>query len=30
MNGYGDKIQSNDRWAIVAYIREMQKLGVKP
>ena len=30
MNGYGDKIQSNDRWAIVAYVREMQKLGVKP
>lgn len=30
MNGYGDKIQSNDRWAVVAYIREMQKLGVKP
>jgi mono/diheme cytochrome c family protein len=30
MNGYGDKIPANDRWCIVYYIREMQKLGVQP
>jgi mono/diheme cytochrome c family protein len=29
MNGYADKIKPNDRWSIVHYVREMQKLGVK-
>lgn len=28
MNGYADKIKPNDRWTIVHYIREMQKLGI--
>jgi len=28
MNGYGDKIKPHDRWSIVHYVREMQKLGV--
>ncbi|MGA1249361.1 MAG: c-type cytochrome [Candidatus Kapaibacteriota bacterium] len=28
MNGYADKIKPNDRWSIVHYVREMQKLGV--
>lgn len=28
MNGYGDKIKPHDRWTIVHYIREMQKLGI--
>ncbi|MBM4150940.1 MAG: cytochrome c [Ignavibacteria bacterium] len=28
MNGYGDKIKPHDRWTVVHYIREMQKLGM--
>ena len=28
MNGYGHKIKPHDRWTIVHYIREMQKLGI--